>query len=279
MTEKDWKQSLHCPNCGAAADPEQPFCEYCHAVLSVTACPSCFGPVFKGMRFCPHCGGEAQHKEIDVSVERHCPRCGTPLRQAETGRVVFFECDRCQGVWIGSDAFQKICERKEKEGTLPLYDAADSTAATADPVITGTESIAADPKARHEALGRQTAEPAGEPAPGGRFYIPCPECGKLMNRKNFAGCSGVIIDFCKPHGLWFDRKELQQIADFIDAGGLHKARQKELDALKAEKEHLREIRQEIQTYDVSVQGHRFSYQFLLTDSLFDAVASLWERLS
>jgi Zn-finger nucleic acid-binding protein len=51
-------------------------------------------------------------------------------------------------------------------------------------------------------------------------YVPCPECGQLMNRVNFARCSGVVVDVCKGHGTWFDRDELQQIIEFVQSGGL-----------------------------------------------------------
>jgi Zn-finger nucleic acid-binding protein len=73
-----------------------------------------------------------------------------------------------------------------------------------------------------------------------RAYIPCPECAKLMNRRNFAGLSGVILDWCKSHGTWFDRNELKQIVLFVRGGGLRKAREKEKAKLEEEKQHLRE---------------------------------------
>ena len=65
----------------------------------------------------------------------------------------------------------------------------------------------------------------------------CPECGKLMNRKNFSGCSGVVLDWCREHGSWFDRNELQQIVAFIRNGGLHKAR--ELEQLQIKEIHVK----------------------------------------
>ena len=59
-----------------------------------------------------------------------------------------------------------------------------------------------------------------------------------MNRMNFAHCSGVIVDVCKPHGTFFDRDELRRIVEFIRSGGLDKARALELANLKAEHERL-----------------------------------------
>ena len=71
-------------------------------------------------------------------------------------------------------------------------------------------------------------------------YVKCPTCGQLMNRMNFARHSGVIVDVCKSHGTWFDRDELRQIVEFIGAGGLDAARDKERAQLELEKQRLKE---------------------------------------
>ena len=59
----------------------------------------------------------------------------------------------------------------------------------------------------------------------GLRYLPCPKCGQLMNRLNFAHRSGVIIDICSRHGVWFDRDGLQHIIEFIRSGGMERARE------------------------------------------------------
>lgn len=41
-----------------------------------------------------------------------------------------------------------------------------------------------------------------------------------MNRKNYGGRSGIIIDWCGPHGTWLDADELEEIATYIAEGGL-----------------------------------------------------------
>src|SRR5438045_3262713 len=70
-------------------------------------------------------------------------------------------------------------------------------------------------------------------------YVPCPQCKQLMNRINFARCSGVIVDFCKGHGTWFDRDEVRRIVEFIRGGGLEVSRQKEKNELEFQREQLR----------------------------------------
>jgi len=49
-------------------------------------------------------------------------------------------------------------------------------------------------------------------------YRKCPACGETMLRRNFAGASGVVIDVCPVHGLWFDRGELATVIEFAATG-------------------------------------------------------------
>ena len=55
------------------------------------------------------------------------------------------------------------------------------------------------------------------------MYRKCPDCTNIMNRQNYGRRSGVIIDLCPEHGLWFDHAELDAILEWIRAGG-HDAR-------------------------------------------------------
>lgn len=65
-----------------------------------------------------------------------------------------------------------------------------------------------------------------------------------MNRFNFAGCSGVILDACKPHGVWLDADELRRIVAFIRGGGLDMARAKEKRGLELERRRLQQAARE-----------------------------------
>jgi Zn-finger nucleic acid-binding protein len=76
-------------------------------------------------------------------------------------------------------------------------------------------------------------------------YVPCPDCKQLMNRSNFARASGVIIDTCKKHGVWFDAEELPLIIEFIRKGGIEIARQRERNEIDEEREQLREERRRL----------------------------------
>jgi Zn-finger nucleic acid-binding protein len=49
-----------------------------------------------------------------------------------------------------------------------------------------------------------------------------------MNRQNFGGASGVIIDLCAKHGIWFDAGELPRVLEFVESGGLARERQRQI---------------------------------------------------
>jgi Zn-finger nucleic acid-binding protein len=40
-----------------------------------------------------------------------------------------------------------------------------------------------------------------------------------MHRMNFGRKSGIILDSCRPHGLWFDANELDAVVRWIRSGG------------------------------------------------------------
>jgi Zn-finger nucleic acid-binding protein len=85
-------------------------------------------------------------------------------------------------------------------------------------------------------------------------YRKCVVCAQLMNRVNYAGCSGVIVDVCAEHGLWFDRNELQRIVGFIQGGGLDRSRKREIEELKRARSRLQE-----QQTGAGAMGHSYGY--------------------
>src|SRR3989441_7957943 len=197
-------ETLNCPNCGAAVSSDAPQCQYCTSRLATVACPSCFGLMFIGSKHCPRCGAAAAHVEAAALPTRSCPRCRTGMQSVVIGATSVRECSQCEGLWVDVASFEKICADREQQAA-----------------VLG----AASPAPAH-ALGT---------TPSKINYVPCPECAQLMNRVNFAKCSGVILDVCKGHGTWFDRDELSQIVEFVRGGGLDVSRSRE----KAEIEDAR----------------------------------------
>ncbi len=137
---------------------------------------------------------------MDASILK-CPRCGAAMESIAVGGVNLRECPRCEGLWCDVEALRTICESRDMQGAV-IADARQDQ-------MGGDEAIEA--KVR---------------------YLPCPACQQLMNRVNFAGCSGVIVDVCGGHGTWFDRDELRRVAEFIQSGGMEKSRALQLEDFK-----------------------------------------------
>lgn len=49
-----------------------------------------------------------------------------------------------------------------------------------------------------------------------------------MQRKNYARLSGVVVDQCAKHGVYFDAGELAQVLGFVATGGLTVVRQRKI---------------------------------------------------
>lgn len=197
--------SLNCPSCGAPAPSATAArCEYCGSALTVTACPSCFGPMFRGLQFCPHCGAKGARVVDESGAAIACPGCRAEMRAVQVGATSFHECTSCASTWLDADAFRQLCLNREERGAM-----------------TATLAQAA-------ALGVPGATPASATSVGAAVrYVACPACKKTLNRQNFGRRSGVVIDVCKSHGVWFEQGELQSVLAFIDGGGLERARRDE----------------------------------------------------
>jgi Zn-finger nucleic acid-binding protein len=204
-------ETLNCPTCGAAVSTAATHCSFCDARLATVACPRCFAMMFVGSKHCSRCGEKATKAEKLEAASRRCPRCSVEMEAIAVGSASLRECARCDGMWVDVESFERIIsEREEQAGAL-----------------LGTPA--------------QVEKQRGEShEPNKVRYVPCPECGQLMNRVNFARCSGVVVDVCKGHGTWFDRDELQQIVEFIRSGGLDSARAREKRELEEERRLLRQ---------------------------------------
>ncbi|HJZ83103.1 MAG TPA: zf-TFIIB domain-containing protein [Pyrinomonadaceae bacterium] len=201
--------TLNCPNCGAAVSSDASQCRYCESKLATIACPSCFGRIFAGSKFCDHCGAAAVSASAAALSVLKCPRCRVDMSSVTIGAAQMRECERCEGLWVETGAFESICSHQEQQSAV-------LGAATLAPANHAPQ--ASDAKVR---------------------YVPCPQCGQLMNRINFAKCSNVIVDVCKGHGTWFDRDELRQIVEFIRGGGMEASRQKLLHEIEFQRAQLR----------------------------------------
>lgn len=145
------------------------------------------------------CG--ASLKDVALpSQDIACPDCaGARLEERREGDLILHLCPDCAGVWMGGGMIAKL----EK-----IYE------------HIGEAGGAADPQAHQEKL-RQGIVDKGLNA----GYRSCPICGLMMARRRYRKISNVIIDECIGHGLWFDADELEQVVQFLESGGLRRARQ------------------------------------------------------
>jgi Zn-finger nucleic acid-binding protein len=204
-------EMLHCSNCGGRLRAGSTVCEYCSAEVRLgdrglgPACPECFANTLVGAKHCGACGVRLEPEAVTRALsDRRCPRCKAPLSECEAGATRYVECGRCGGLWLDEAVFERVA--REKDSAL------------------ATEI-------------RTRANAARAPLEKDVRYLPCPVCGQLMNRRNFANASGVILDWCRGHGWWFDAEELERVLAFVEAGGVERARearhQRELQELRS----------------------------------------------
>lgn len=150
------------------------------------------------------------------------------------GGTALLECEGCDGLWLDASTFERICSDKE------------SQAAVMHP--------------------RATAPPRTSVRVS---YRPCLRCGTMMNRVNFGKLSGTVIDVCRNHGTFLDAGELQAIVQFIQNGGLDRARQRELEDLKERTRELKEQEARLRSarYDRTGKGATGQYSVSFSDLL------------
>ena len=163
--------------------------------------------VFVGNRHCVHCGSRAREPRALDGTPWKCPRGHGELRGFALGGAEIGECPKCAGLWIDEDTFQRVISERAREAVVPQGGAA---AAGPKPVMVADQVR----------------------------YIPCPDCGKVMNRTNYSRTSGIVLDACKGHGVWCDAEELRRVIEFVQAGGLIVAHRKAAEALEMERRRL-----------------------------------------
>jgi Zn-finger nucleic acid-binding protein len=150
---------------------------------------------------CSGCGVELGLEPIGEPGHFQCPDCKEPLAAFKAESGCLYDCPKCGGQLVEHRLLRDLLERREVYGS---------------------------------AAPRPSVRPPSVPT-GPVRYVRCPECDTVMNRKNFGGASGVIVDVCKSHGIWFDSGELPRVIAFVESGGLARARQREADQAAEEK--------------------------------------------
>ena len=251
-------EQLVCLGCGSTIDDDGdcPTCEADEAARArasqppeprtgldapVLRCGACLGWNLGSAKHCGWCG-DALASRPAGQTSFPCPRCSSEvMRSARFRELEADECDRCGGLFLASAMLDRLVSQRDHAARLHL----------ALPV-----------RPRHlESVVR---------------YLACPVCQKGMNRKQFGRVSGVVVDACKDHGVWFDGGELQAVLDFVSRGGLERARQKDLDDLRAERRKLDGERTELARESARIDA-KLTMRGAGQASIVGWLADLWLR--
>jgi Zn-finger nucleic acid-binding protein len=176
-----------CPVCGAFAQERDRACRHCSTLLATLRCAHCYELNFPNDLYCRGCGLELGLEPIADLSELGCPDCKLPLKAFRAGAGLLHACERCGGQLVSHGLLRDLLESRETLGS-----------------------------AVPSRIDVPRANPLSDPV----RYRPCPGCGQLMNRKNFGGTSGVVMDVCSLHGSFFDPGELPRVLEFVRRGGL-----------------------------------------------------------
>jgi Zn-finger nucleic acid-binding protein len=186
-------ETLNCPSCGAPVLFGARLCRHCQAELATVRCAECFALERVGSKHCSKCSALLGLEGFEGPFGAKCPRCGdAELVAVQVGEHRVGECMRCTGLFVEHVVLEHITRQSEAHAGLRLR--------PLDPAPSVSETTK---------------------------YLLCPRCATHMNRRGFADRSGVIVDICVEHGVWFDRDELARVIEFIEAGGLQQAAERE----------------------------------------------------
>jgi Zn-finger nucleic acid-binding protein len=202
-----------CGSCGALLEEGAVTCAYCRARVTREGelsllCPECWARNHPQSRFCTGCGVAFRPHPMPAAVGEgvSCARCSVPMTPRAIGGVTIQECAQCNGIWVPGTSFDDLVTR-----AIEAWKASEEGAIVPAPRRTG-----------------------GNPVTERVEYRKCPDCGKMMSRRNYRRTSGVIIDRCHDHGTWLDSDELERIAGFILSGGLERAKAAEQTTMKVQ---------------------------------------------
>jgi Zn-finger nucleic acid-binding protein len=222
MTERGEARVLRCPSCGAPVASGDRLCSHCQAELATVRCASCFSLSFAGSKLCAQCGTVLGLEGTLGPTGVRCPRClDVELIGMQIGPHPMAECLKCTGLFIEHAVLEHITRLSSSRQTLHLRPF--------------------------------SPEPA---APERTIYLLCPYCQVHMGRRNFGERSGVIVDVCAKHGVWFDRDELGRVVEFVESGGLTRM---------AERNRLRKLHADGRQVDpASLESYDMIASFLIS---------------
>ena len=142
---------------------------------------------------CAGCGHSLGLEPVALASALSCPSCKCGLQAFAGASGGLQDCPKCGGQFVENALLKDLLERKQVMGGLV-------------------------PSAPRQ------SNPLDQPV----TYRRCPACAEHMQRRNFGGKSGIIVDTCYRHGVWFDPGELPRVLQWVRSGGLAQARYERL---------------------------------------------------
>lgn len=240
-------KAVTCPTCGGSLAIGVRACPYCSSTLATCRCSACLAWNLAGGSHCQACGRLLVAFQRDGSASYACPRCKAALQARTYGDLGVDECDACGGLLIAPATMDRIVASRDTPTNLQLQ----------------------LPK---RATKRETAV----------RYVFCPVCEKSMNRKAFGRVSGVVVDVCKDHGVWFDAGELALVIEFVERGGLERERERQLAELAERERRTREVEMNADRLDALAADGRAGFAsersgYVLGLDLVRFMADVWRR--
>ena len=219
-------------------------------------CPNCAAPIPASTLNCPYCHSRVSVdlKGVNFTAKDHhktliCPRCDIALEEItlEMEQDLDLErCPECQGLFFDPGELEFMLDQSVKH---VLQIDHNKLAALSE----------------ESTIGRMKNR-----------YVKCPHCTDLMNYYNYGGRSGVIVDWCKPHGIWLDGGELKRLLEWKKFGG-EELKDKMEDARRDEQ--ARQIKQKssapmtsMDSFDDSESDKRRGIDFIdIAETLFDVI--------
>jgi Zn-finger nucleic acid-binding protein len=190
---------VRCTSCGAARSGSEADCRFCKSSFTLKdkgehiVCAACMTRCVCGSSFCHSCGTAlTADAGTGAATDLPCPVCAespTLFSRPLDAGLTLIECHGCAGIWLRHEEFDLVTQRARGEAALYT------------------------PQSLAKAREQNTLQQAGP------MYRRCPVCKNMMTRRNHGKTSGVIVDLCVDHGVWFDADELDRILTWIRAGG------------------------------------------------------------
>jgi len=169
-------------------------------------CLFCGGRLATDSRVCGRCG-VVSATVTEKRVGARCPRCrDVRLRQFALGTVALQGCARCQGSFLPATEWDGLLDSFEHE-LLP-EDFVITDAPPRDLDASGGSPYREASRIPVRAEAERVPSPSSLEAP-----VRCPTCEAEMERFEFNGVSGIIVDVCRLHGIWLDGGELVLVVE------------------------------------------------------------------